>query len=213
MGHDRKDPSLINVLVNQNSGAEEQITLLTPVKAQGNIEDWLMVILKNMCATMKDLCNEMTMELTSVAENIPGLRGFVDAQCGQYALLGVQMLWTTDVQNALETCSKKGVMKECNQKCTAVLMELSSWCLQDLKTKMNRKKIETLVTIQVHQRDVMTELFAPFRARMWLHSLGKAGKYVKAMCDKHRIAYEDVGMIEASCKVVRRLHEIAQYVN
>lgn len=45
------------------------------------------------------------------------------------------------------------------------------------------------------------------------HSLGKAGKYVKAMCDKHRIAYEDVGMIEASCKVVRRLHEIAQYVN
>ena len=49
MGHDRKDPSLINVLVNQNSGAEEQITLLTPVKAQGNIEDWLMVGLMLAC--------------------------------------------------------------------------------------------------------------------------------------------------------------------
>jgi dynein heavy chain len=44
-------------------------------------------------------------------------------------------------------------------------MQLSSWCLQDLKTRMNRRKIETLVTIQVHQRDVMNDLVALHKQR------------------------------------------------
>ena len=45
-------------------------------------------------------------------------------------------------------------MKECNARQNNLLLELSSWCLQDLGTKVNRKKIETLVTIHVHQKDV-----------------------------------------------------------
>ncbi len=39
-----------------------------------------------------------------------------------------------------------------------VLTEMSSWYLQDLGTKVNRKKIETLVTVHVHQRDITNEL-------------------------------------------------------
>lgn len=52
-------------------------------------------------------------------------------------------------QGALERCrSNKGVIGETNRKQLAVLQEMSSWCLQDLGSKMNRTKIETLVTIQ-----------------------------------------------------------------
>lgn len=40
-------------------------------------------------------------------------------------------------------------MSETNRGQLGVLQEMSSWCLQDLETKMNRTKIETLVTIQV----------------------------------------------------------------
>jgi len=40
-------------------------------------------------------------------------------------------------------------MSETNRAQLGVLQEMSSWCLQDLGTKMNRTKIETLVTIQV----------------------------------------------------------------
>lgn len=35
---------------------------------------------------------------------------------------------------------------------------LSDMCLEDLGTKINRTKIETLVTIQVHQYDISQEI-------------------------------------------------------
>lgn len=57
---------------------------------------------------------------------------------------------TTQCQEALDKCrSNKSIMSETNRGQLAVLQEMSSWCLQDLGTKMNRTKIETLVTIQV----------------------------------------------------------------
>ena len=88
------------------------------------------------------------------------MRRFVDDSKAQIALLGIQFMWTADTQTALEECKrKKSGMKECNARQNNLLLELSSWCLQDLGTKVNRKKIETLVTIHVHQKDVTTEMF------------------------------------------------------
>lgn len=49
-------------------------------------------------------------------------------------------------------------MSETNRGQLGVLQEMSSWCLQDLGTKMNRTKIETLVTIQVHTDAMMWPL-------------------------------------------------------
>ena len=66
------------------------------------------------------------------------------------ALLGVQLLWTADVQSALEQCKvKKNIMKETNARQLQILHEMSSWCLQDLGSKDNRTKIETLVRINL----------------------------------------------------------------
>jgi len=160
--HDTKDKSQIKVIVSRQGTAEEKIQLLKPVKAQGNIEDWLSSLLDAERRTMKDLCSEMAGEASALS--ISGLRGFVDAQCGQYALLGIQFLWTEDCQAALEQCkTKRTAMRDANNKALTVLDEISGWCLQPLGTKMNRKKIETLVTIQVHQRDVINELAGLFK--------------------------------------------------
>ena len=91
---------------------------------------------------------------------------FVDAQCGQFALLGIQFNWTLQCQTALEKCrTSKGIMSENAKTQTAVLTELSSWCLQDLGSKMNRTKIETLVTIHVHQKDVFVDMVKLFKER------------------------------------------------
>lgn len=46
-----------------------------------------------------------------------------------------------------------------------VLAELSSWCLTDLGSDLNRTKLETLVTVQVHQRDVLGDVTRLFKEK------------------------------------------------
>eukprot|EP00937_MAST-01D_sp_MAST-1D-sp2_P000239 g239.t1 len=165
--HDAKDKAKITTMISTAGSDDEVIPFSSTVAAKGNVEDWLLSLEKEMQLTMKALC-----EVCAVACRGPDLRVFVDSSCGQFALLGIQLNWTTDATTALEQCkSNKRAMQETNKQQLQVLTELSSWCLTDLGTKMNRKKIETLVTIQVHQRDVFTDLTRLFKERK-IHGVG-----------------------------------------
>ena len=158
--HDKKDATIIKQIKNISGSDEEIIPLIEDVKAIGNIEEWLGTLEDRMQKSLKGLC-----ETTAATCGGP-LREFVDSQCAQFALLGVQFNWTLQCQTALEKCkTSKGAMTECNKAQNSVLTELSSWCLQDLKTTMNRTKIETLVTIHVHQKDVFNDLTKLYKER------------------------------------------------
>jgi dynein heavy chain len=159
--HDKKDKRQILIMKSIVGQDEEVIPLSKPVMAQGNIEDWLGALELEMQNTLKILCAQVAVDCMGMP-----LRQFVDSYCAQYALLGIQISWTFECQNALEKCrATKGIMAEKNKACLGVLSELSSWCLTDLKTKMNRTKVETLVTIQVHQRDVFNDMCLLFKDR------------------------------------------------
>lgn len=54
---------------------------------------------------MKDLTRICAADVANVGSDISRLRGFVDSSYAQFALLGVQLMWTTDVQSALEQAS------------------------------------------------------------------------------------------------------------
>lgn len=85
------------------------------------------------------LCLPPTPPLPQVVSNFLGqLREFVDQYCAQYALLGLQFLWTADVQAALGSDKKKAPLKDVVDKANNILGELSSWCLHDLGTALNR---------------------------------------------------------------------------
>ncbi|TYZ61675.1 hypothetical protein PybrP1_000691 [[Pythium] brassicae (nom. inval.)] len=160
--HDKKDKTLIHTMA---SGVEE-VRFSQVVRAQGNIEDWLATLLRGMQITMKDLCRQSAVDIGVVGNDLKRLREFVDRYIAQFALLGIQLMWTTDIQTALEQCrAKKTVMKDTSAKQALVLTELSNWCLTDLGAKQNRIKIETLVTIHVHQRDVMTDLATLYKQK------------------------------------------------
>ncbi len=87
------------------------------------------------------------------------LRDFVDAYQSQIALLGIQMLWTSKVQDCLER-SQKDKLTELEKKkkdINLIMSELSAMCLEDMN-KLKRMKVETLVTIHVHQRDLFQKI-------------------------------------------------------
>ena len=164
--HDKKDRTIIYKIHGSGGDGHEVIPFHTPVKAVGNIEDWLMALLNNMMFTLKENARACAQGVADMGSDISMLRPLVDRHIAQFALLAVQFAWTVETQSALETCkTKKNVMKENCARQILVLSEMSSWCLQDLGTKVNRKKIETLVTVHVHQRDIAETLMKLVRSK------------------------------------------------
>lgn len=159
--HGRVDRSQIVEIQSSIGNAKEAVLLYKPVKAINNIEDWLGELEGEMQRTLKRLCETAASECLAQP-----LRQFVNKTCGQFALLGLQLSWTTQCQEALSKArGNKQIMVETNRNQLAILQDLSNWCLEDLGSRMNRIKIETLVTIQVHQRDVFADLTKLFKER------------------------------------------------
>lgn len=78
---------------------------------------------------MKDLTRICASDVANVGQDISRLRGFVDGAYAQFALLGVQLMWTTDVQTALEqvklVTSGSTVNSACIHRCSGPLSHLS----------------------------------------------------------------------------------------
>ena len=163
--HDPKIQRNITAMVSRFKGASEEIAFLQPVVAKGNIEEWLAKVLSAQRAAMKDvcrLCADEAYDNLMEDETTGSLRAFVDSMPPQYALLGIQLLWTATAEEAFASMkasrANKNALSDCLKKNSDILKEVSSWCLEDLETKLQRTKYEVLITIQVHQRDVISDL-------------------------------------------------------
>lgn len=192
---------------------EEVVKLSSPVQATGHIEEWLLALEQEMRNTMKDTCRAAAIECLDA-----DLVEFINRFSAQFSLLGLQFNWTAQMTNALVNCrTNKNIMSETNKLQLAILTKLSSMCLTDLGSAMNRKKIETLVTIQVHQRDVTADIFRMFKDRRisspndfdwmkqarfyWTNSgtdgIGGAGACTVSVCDMDfDYSYEYLGCKE-----------------
>jgi dynein heavy chain len=162
--HNKKDKTIIERIngEGEEGRGREEIRFLSPVKAVGNIEDWLAELLKKMQMTMKELARVCAKDFLAVTD-ASQLFDLVNAHKSQFALLGIQMLWTQDMQTAIDSYKDTKGSKVNSMMTVAIrqekfLKEMSSWCLRELGNSINRRKIETLVTIHVHQRDVADDL-------------------------------------------------------
>jgi len=132
---------------------EEVIELAQPVKCEGLIESWLNKLVDH----MQDSLHDIARRAWEACLQLP-LRDFVNAYAAQIALLGIQLIWTFKVTDALERKHEKHAWENKKKEVKSVLETLTGMCLEDLGTKLNRTKVETLVTIQVHQKDITDEL-------------------------------------------------------
>ena len=149
---DDKEPDKV---IEMTSGEGEMVPISQniTVKAAGNVEDWLGNVVVGMQVTMK----EITMFASSDCSSL-SLGDFVAKYPAQTALLGIQFNWTTDCEDALARCkTEKGAMSSMVKRQLGVMNELIEMTRQDM-SKMDRKKLETMITIQVHQKDTSGEL-------------------------------------------------------
>eukprot|EP00968_Pinguiococcus_pyrenoidosus_P001288 scaffold57_cov254-Pinguiococcus_pyrenoidosus.AAC.41 len=167
--HVEHRPSNKNIIETMVGKGYIGVPFSNPVECTRNIEDWLNEILRQMRVTMKDHCRQcaeaVLAEGSQIHKSETSLRTFVDDSLAQFALLGLQFLWTKETESALRAVGSNGssraaakIMKECGSLMTRILGWLSGWCLHDLGPKFNRKKIETLITVHLHQRDVTDEM-------------------------------------------------------
>jgi dynein heavy chain, axonemal len=161
--HDERDVSSITALISDFSGDSDVVELAKPIKATGNVEDWLRSLVEEMRRSMKVLCESCVEAVDSLGPRfIPDIRTFVESQTGQYSLLGLQLWWTRDVEMSMKTMRKgvssKAALASPLRSSESLLESLSIWCREVQPTKMRRFKVETLVTIHVHQLEVLNKL-------------------------------------------------------
>ena len=105
--------------------------------------------------TMREHCRNAALNVMTMA-----LEPFVNSSLSQVALMGIQLIWTTKITEALEKGQKqnKGALESKKKEIQKMLGELTNMCLQPIKSNLERTKVETLVTVHVHQRDIAVEM-------------------------------------------------------
>uniref|UniRef100_A0AAV2L334 AAA+ ATPase domain-containing protein n=1 Tax=Knipowitschia caucasica TaxID=637954 RepID=A0AAV2L334_KNICA len=133
----------------------ESVELCAPVMAQGSVEVWLGQLLSAIRLTLRSIIRRAHFTISEPELNMEDFQRAFPAQVG---LLGLQMVWTRDAEEALDKSrGDKKVMSATNQKFLQLLNELIDMTTRDL-SRNERTKYETLITIHVHQRDIFNEL-------------------------------------------------------
>ncbi|KAL7373953.1 hypothetical protein ABVT39_018239 [Epinephelus coioides] len=146
---------LYDQIISFQSQEGETVELSQTILAQGNVEVWLGQLLAGVRQTLHAIIRQAYLAISD-----PGMKllEFQSAFPAQVGLLGIQMIWTRDAEDALVLSkSDKKIMQTTNQKFLDLLNELIDMTTREL-SRNERTKYETLITIHVHQRDIFDEL-------------------------------------------------------
>ena len=125
-----------------------------PVIATGNIESWLQALVDGMQDSIKSIIRKAHDEVQTQE-----LEEFIFGHPAQISLLGIQFMWTNDMQSALTVAKQsKDAMREAYKKQADMLKEMIVITTRTTIGKNDRKNLETCITVHVHQRDTSEEL-------------------------------------------------------
>ena len=139
-------------IISYNSKEGEHVQMANAVMAQGNVEEWLNVLLNEQRNSLNDVITDAAVgSLQNQMDLIP----YMDSFPSQVGILGIQLVWTRDAEVALEASKNdKKAMAKADDYFLELLTGLIDKTLDTSMDKLQRRKFETLVTLHVHQRDI-----------------------------------------------------------
>uniref|UniRef100_A0A1I8GGQ9 DHC_N2 domain-containing protein n=1 Tax=Macrostomum lignano TaxID=282301 RepID=A0A1I8GGQ9_9PLAT len=132
----------------------EKVSLGKGLKARGNVEDWLGKVEEAMFSNLRKLTKASLLDyMDSKREE------WLTRHCSQVVLTVSQTMWCSDIEEILsgEPDTRLEGMKKFEQKCFQDLNKLAAVVRGDLP-KLLRALLCALITIDVHARDMVTEM-------------------------------------------------------
>lgn len=146
----------------------ERVPFLKTVKARGNVEVWLCSVEEAMVSALKKLLKTAVMEFVDTNR-----AAWVKEHAAQVVITGNQIIWCRDVSECIETKDCLGMLAKLKQKWITVrfkktkiwnlisslknLSQLAGIVRGDL-TKLQRGTLGALITIDVHNRDIISDM-------------------------------------------------------
>ena len=136
------------------SGDGEEVRFPGPHTCDGPVEDWL----KELMEHVQESLREKLLESVNSYVELPRDK-WLGETCAQNSITTSQIWWTTEVGSAFERLEQgnEGALKDYAAQVVTGLNSLTTMVLGEL-TKGDRTKIKTLITIEVHARDIVNRL-------------------------------------------------------
>jgi dynein heavy chain len=142
------DPKSIDIAA-MISPEGERVSFMKTIKARGNVEAWLGSVEEAMVAVLRKLVKMALSEYEDAKRS-----DWVKDHVGQVVITGNQILWCRDVSEAIKSSDPNRALIQLRQKCINNLSGLAALVRGDL-TKLQRAILGALITIDVHNRDIV----------------------------------------------------------